>query len=259
MSFLQSLGVLETIDHAVQQGRGVVGAIEGQTYTVYRLTASTNVSMISGTPAIASFPAKIARTRKSWAIENATDQLLVYEFVCDKTPLQLGDALVESGYGSDGGMYIFAEARPLLPNLFVRTESAVTVTRPAPIGGQASQQPASGAVAQIGNYGGTPKSSELILTLSSGLYSFESSGTYASVPCGMQPRSRVRGLHKIEFPTQVPQTEFANYLPLLPGVAILENDLINYENGDRYQVVQTFSTGDTGLQGWLCITYKVSV
>ncbi len=250
---------IKYVDGKVQYGKGRAASVIGQTYDAFRLKETTNESIISGAPIYSQFPAKIQRTTKRFAIENNSFELLVYEFTCDKRKLELGDTLVETGYGSDGGIYVFAEERPLKPNLFVRAESMVSITRPSPYGGQAEQQPTSGAIYQP-KYGGAPKATEKILTLTDGLYSFEASGTYAAVPSGLQPRTSVKGLHKIEMPTQVPQTEFANFLPLLPGIpAILENDIINYENGDRYQVVESFTTGDTGLQGWFLLTYKIGV
>jgi hypothetical protein len=88
---------------------------------------------------------------------------------------------------------------------------------------------------------------------------FASAGLMASVPFGLQPMNRIRGPHKPDFPTQVEETQFLGYLPMMPGVQIIENDIINSDSGDRYRVAQPFQSDDIGLQGYILILKKMNV
>lgn len=251
MSFLPDL------DQIIQVGRGAAASVVGQTYSVYRLTDTTSNSIFSSDPVLTEFPAKFDKA-KTADIENVTFELLVCALTCDNTNLQIGDVLKETGYKADGGQYVLAQTRPLKPSIFVRVERDVAISRPSPAGGNASQQPDSGAQLAPG-YLGITKSGEEILTLTNGLYAFASSGSVASVPFGLQPQNRVRGEHKPDIPTQVPEVQFVGFLPFLPGVQILENDIISSDAQDRYVVVQVYQSDDIGLQGYIVILKKMAV
>lgn len=252
------MSFLPQIDEIVQVGRGVAASVLGQTYDVYRLTSSTNNSIISGSPHISGFPARIRKLVDRKALENAIFELEAFEFTCDNTTLDLGDVLVETGYESDGGQYVFAQRRPTRENVFIRCERNVSLSRPTPKGGSAAQQPVSGSVVASG-YIGITKANEEILTLANGNYAFAATGTLATVPFGLQPQNRVRSMHKPDLPTQVPDVQFVGYLPLMPGVQILENDIINSDSGDRYVVVQVYQSDTVGLQGYILMLHKMAV
>ena len=245
------------IDTAIQRGRGAAAQVLGQSYAQYRLTNATNNSVVSGTPVNANFLARIAKAKKQ-SIENQVFDLQVFSATCDNTTLQFGDILVESGYESDGGQYAVAQKRPTRETLLVRVERNASITRPNPLGGAFTDQPASGS-APARNYVGPTKSSELVLTLTNGSYSFQPSGTFAAVPFGLQPQNRMRNGHKPDFPTQVPEVHFLGYLPYLPGVQIVENDVINSDSSDRYVVGMVYQSDDVGFQGYLLGLIKMAV
>lgn len=253
---------LKQINRAIQTGRGAAASVLGQGYDVYRLSNQTG-SLVQGNPLYVQFQCSLRRSNDRNAIENSAFELLVFEGLCNNMPLQLGDVLVENPayYEGTGSAYVVAQMRPRRETLLVRAEANISITYPNPGGGQAGQQPASGIVAQnpYTNYGGLTKANELMLVLNNGLYSWSTSGSLAAVPAGLQPQNRVRSLHKPDFPTQVPETRFVVFLPLLNGVQILENCILNFPNGDRYLVLQPYTSSNVGLSGWILLTEKMAV
>jgi hypothetical protein len=152
--------------------------------------------------------------------------------------------------------------RPMQPTLWIRTEAACTITRPAPSAGRASQQPSSGAVATTG-YGGITKSQEQVLTLVDGLYEFVDPGqpsvNPATVYCGAQPTQRIRDGREPKIPTSLYREHFQIYCPNLPGAFIRELDRFSFPNtGDRYEVAMLYTTVTTGLTGYILIAEKLS-
>lgn len=254
------LSDLSDIDGAIQEGRGAAAATIGQSYDVRRLTTTTAGSITNEVPLYTNFPAIIRKAQKK-QIENTTFDLQVFEATCDNTYLQLGDVLTETGYRNDSGMYTVAQMRPLRPTLIVRTEAAITITRPRPKGGRASQQPAQGAVLAPG-YLGTGKKNEWPLTLVDGLYSFEPSGSAAVVPCGLQPLNRVRDGSKNDaagqMPTSLYREHFLAWLPLIPGDQLQELDRLNFPNADRYEIALLYTSETTGLSGHVLVVEKLS-
>lgn len=250
------------INQAVQIGRGVDGAINGQQFDVYRLGPTTSNGVVTGNPLYAGYPASMKRASKA-DIENFSFELQIFEGQCDSLALTTGDVLVESPayYQGTGSMYVFAQHRPLAPNLFVRCEYSISITRPSPQGGQAGQQPVSGMIAQspYTGYGGVTKASAQLCTLTNGLFGFSSAGSLASIPCQIQPQNRVTGIHSRDLPTAFPETRFSAYVPLLPGVQVQENDELNLPNGDRYSVLQPYSSGEVGLVGYILLLRKLAV
>lgn len=246
------------VDGQIQYGRGRAAEKLGELFNVYRLRPNTNVSMLT-TKVFSGYQARIYKASKM-AIENSSFQLQVFEFTSDILRLKIGDLLVGYGYRSDKSQFIFAQARPTRENIFVRTELNCTITRPHPHGGAAEDQPARGARWNP-EYGGGDKQSELILTLTNGEYNFLSSGTYASVPVGLQPQTRGRGSGgKPQFPTQVEEQRFIAYIPTLPGEMVVENDIINTSlpTADRYRV-QLVYPSSVGFSGNICMVEKMSV
>lgn len=248
------------IDGKVQRGRGKASNVLGQTYTVQRLSAAVNGSITNASPLYTGFPASVAKASKM-KIENQTFDLQVFTATCDNRNLQIGDLLTETGYGSDGGAFTLAQKRPLRETILVRTESSITITRPKPAGGQASQQPLQGSTIAPG-YLGVNKAGEWPLTLANGMYAFEPTGSPAVVPCGLQPLNRVRDGAKGDaagrLPTALYREHFLAYLPLLPGETLNELDRLNFGNSDRYEVALFFTSAQRGFSGYICIVEKLS-
>lgn len=250
---------LNIIEPAVQQGRGAAASVLGQTYNVYRLGGTTNNSIVSGTPAITGFQARLRRSKKI-AIENQTFDLLVYTAMCDSRSLQLQDVLVETGYESDGGTFVYAQHRPTRETLFVRTEFNVSVTRPMPLAGRSSQFPTSGNL-RVSGYSAIDRDTEWPLTLSGGLFAFAQSGTQCSLPAGLQPLNRVRDGSSLGTPTDLYREHFLIYLPMIPGDQLNELDRIAFPNSagapDRYECMSIYTSDMTGFSGYIIIAEKL--
>lgn len=252
MSFLPDL------DAIIQEGRGIASSLLGQTYDVRRLSATTSGSIMSNAPVIASFPAYIRKAKKV-AIENQTFDLEVFEFKCDNRTLQLGDVLKETGYQArPSNVYVFAQYRPPRETICVRVEAWVSITRPQPKGGAASQQPGAGVVRQS-RYMGVTKAGEQVLTLVNGTYAFDAAGsTPASVPAALSQLNRVRdGSDPKNLSTPLYRTHWAAYLPPL-DVKIDDLDRITFGNGDRYEATSVYPAMDFGLQGTIMILEKLA-
>lgn len=245
---------VKIIDRAIQQARGAAASVLGQTYDVYRLTNQTG-QVVQGTPLYTNFPArKLDPMRKS--VENTVFDIQVYPFTCDNTYLQIGDILVENGYGSDAGMYVYAQGRPTDPNFFVRVEQSATVTRPTTPASLAPLNP--NAPTQIKSYVGVTKTTEQSLILTNGHYSFSTSGVSAMVPFGLQPLNKMREMPPSKLPTDTKREQFLGFLPLL-GIIIEENDVISSgAAGDRYRIEQNYIS-EFGLKGQILILQKLTV
>ena len=252
------LGTMPGIDEAIQAGLGVVGAVVGQPFNVYRLGASTSGSVISGSPLLTNYAANVRRITTKVAIENTIFDILVYVANCDRTPLKLQDVLVTEGYESDGAIFTLAQMRPMAETLLVRTETSCFITRPGTDAGALAQQPTElVAVAKTG-VAGTRISNEKYLVLASGMYSFSPTATVgASVQCGLQPLNRVRDGKLPQVPTKQPQSHHLAYVPLLPGTSLDVDDVINASNGDRYKVMESHTTGDVGFSGYIAIANRL--
>lgn len=250
---------VQQLDGVIQRGRGVAANVLGQTYDAYRLGGTTNDAVISGTPAIAGFAARIFKAEKK-AIENTTFALIVFEATCDNRKLELQDVFVETGYKNDGGVWTLAQMRPTRETLWVRTEGNCLITRPYPTAGNASNMPTSGNVFEgaDGEYSGTEKAEEQVLTLSAGLYAFTSAGsTPASVQCGLQPLSRIQDGTSLGTPTDLYRERYLAYVPMLPGEQLNELDRINFPNSDRYEVAMIYTSDLTGFSGYIAVVEKL--
>src|ERR1700738_173915 len=247
-------------DNLVQYGRGVGANVVGQSYSVYHLGPTTSGGIETGAPLFGPggtistnyLQASITKAKRAHVVENTTFELLTFEAIVDNRKLSLGDVLVETGYEGTGSNYVVAQRRPMRPTVLVRSEQNISISRPTPLGGAAQQQPASGNLFNAA-YGGTTKGSEYVLTLTNGLYSFVSSGSPASIPCGIQPQNKLRSYHGLQFPTNIQREYFVAYLPMLPGVQIWEADVLNLSNADRYMVMQPYTSSQIGLVGWILI------
>lgn len=260
--FFRSFGTMPLIDSAIQIGRGAAAAVLGQTYDVYRLGASTGGSVVTGVPQFTAYPARVRRSTMKVAIENAFFDALIYESTSDNRALVLQDVLVQTGYENDDSIFTFAQARPTRETIFVRTESAVTITRPIPPAGAAAQQPLAGPVATLG-WGGIDKTNEQVLTLVNGLYAFDGlTATPAVVYCGLQPLNRIKDTSTStpagKMPTALYREHFVIYIPDLPGIMLNELDRINFPNSDRYEVALYHTSNQTGLTGYICVCEKLS-
>jgi hypothetical protein len=255
------LGTMPAIDGAIQAGRGVVGAVVGQPFAVRRLDDNTNASIMNNAPIISGFPAKVKRTTRKVDFENEPFSLLVFESKCDNRLLQLGDHFTQYGYRSDGAKFILAEMRPTQPTLWMRAANNIAITRPVPQGGQSVQQPPLGGAIRSPGYFGVWKGIEQVLTLSGGLYAFVPADevvTPAVVPADVQQLNRIRDANKPEIAVQHYRDHYLCYVPLLPGENLQELDIVNFGNGDRYEIASIYTSGDVGLAGYICVLEKLA-
>lgn len=248
------------IDAAIQAGRGAAASVLGQTYTQYRLSSTSSGSITSGSPIATNYPARIERITERKKIENQTFDLLVYEAMCDNRTLEIGDLLVETGYGSDGGQFWVAQKRPTRETLWVRAESNCNITRPKGTAGNAEQQPTSGPVL-VDGWGGVEKDTEQVLALQNGLYYFTSTAgvTKAVIPAALQPLNRITDARDPDLPTTLYREKFLVYVPLLPGCVLNELDRLSFGNmSDAYEIALMYTSEQTGLSGWILIVEKLA-
>jgi hypothetical protein len=252
---------LPQINAAVQTGRGAAASVLGQTYDVYRLSETTQTSIISGTPVLSGFRMYVQRITSKKDVENQFFDLLLYKGTCDNSALQLGDVLVQTGYENDGSIFYFAQARPLKISVFVRVENPSMIQRPFPYGGAAAQQPqAPGFIAAPG-YGGASQFNRDKLVLVNGSYDWapaDADTEIASVPIGLQLTNRVSPKREPDLPTVIPESRFTAFVPLLPGVELTELAVIKALHADNYEVMALYSSEATGLSGYVCIMRKLA-
>lgn len=261
----QLSSILQSQDTIINQQQGVAAGIDGQTYVVQRLTPTTNQSVSMNPPAIRGpYFMRPGRSTTKKLFENVFFDLLMYVGICDTTEgLELGDVLTQYGYKSDGSIFTFVQNRPTREKIFVRTESLSPITRPYPIAGRAADQPSSGNVFVEG-WGGVNKSTEQVLTLTDGLYTFDDTvAPPASVYCGFQMLARVKDTSKSaaagKMPTALYREQAAIYIPNLPGVVVQELDRVDFGGGDRFEIMEFHNTGEVGLQGFWCLGEKLGV
>ena len=257
------MSYLRGMDAAIQAARGGVSSLAGQPYDLYRLSSATQGCVVSGDPLASEFEVRLRRTTERVAIEGEIFSLICYEGTCDNRTLQLQDAILETGFEAQtSGVYIFAQERPTRESLFMRAESFVQVVRPTPTAGNPEQQPTSG-FAFIEGYGGIANSTDEILTLVNGVYSFQSSGSPASVPCGLWQLNRVHDGHALDVPTDQPRSNWLIYCPVLGsltdeelgGEQPQEYDIFKFGNGDSYMAL-TVAPLITGMTGYTILAEK---
>jgi hypothetical protein len=245
----------------VQLGRGVVGTILGDNFSVFRLAVTTNGAIFAQSPIIPLYNAKLAKAKKQ-DIESTTFDLEIFEAKADNRTLQLGDVLVGLGQ-DDPATYVFAQARDFKPTLFVRTEFLGTISRPGGLLGTLADQPTSGAVSDIGWIGatiasGTTPSDALVLTLAAGSYAFAATGASAVVPIGLAQTRRNKASNTPALPATEYVDDFVGYTPPLPGVTLQQFDVLDLGVEGRFQVISLFeSQGNVGLVGNVLILQKL--
>ena len=243
--------------------KGYIASIYGETYDVRRIDANTNVSVMFNTPVYSLYQARIWRDTSRTVIEATPFDLIIYIADADNTNLVFGDILTESveSYHPLGASYYYVQARPTRELLLARADLSMTVWRPEPEGGAADQFPTTGSTFATG-YGSTPKSSELVLTLAGGQYSWEPGAvaTPAFVQCGMQPQNRTVPDERLGTPTDLPRDRFALYVPALPGVELRMSDrfTMNDTNASRFEILQVFSAMQWGFTGYICTVQNIN-
>lgn len=265
--FLPWLGVMPQLDEAIDQGLGVVGAVVGQPFDVYRLSDTTNVGVLENDPIYTSFPINLRRYTLKVAIENTTFELLTYVANCDRRQLQLMDLLVTEGYGGDSAVFCVAQMRPMAETILVRVESNVSLSAIVPTAGAASQQPSSGNtfISGMDGWSAVWKSGEQILTLTDGEYAWsdpttDPPPTPAQIQVGLQPNARIRDGNTLGVPTEQYREQFVIYTPITPGVFLEEvKTRFNFGNAssDRYEIAKYFTSDETGLAGQIAICEKL--
>jgi hypothetical protein len=255
------LGTMPQIDGAIQAGRGVVGAVVGQPFQVRRLDGNTNASITNNAPIISAFPAKLSRTTRKVDFENEPFSLLVYEAKCDNRLLKIGDHFTQYGYDSDGSSFIYVAQRPLKPTLWMRVESNIVITRQMPQGGRPSQQPPLGGAIAAPGYFGVWKAEEQVLTLTDGLYAFldpDEVVTPAVVPAGVQQLNRIRDAPRPEIAVTHYRDHYLAFVPLIPGENLQELDILNFGNGDRYEIASIYTSDAIGMAGYFSVCEKLA-
>lgn len=249
------MSYLSAMNAGIQAIEGGIAASWGETYDVYRLTASSSGQIVSGTPAIAGFTASLEHWKNLRDIENQVFDALSFAATCNNTLLQIGDVLY--GTGTDRTMYVVGDMRPLHHTIVIRCEQSATITRPTTL---AATTPLNvGRPTQIKSYNGVTKTTEQVLVLNNGAYAFAASGSSAMVPFGLQPLNRLREMPPSKLPTDTKRETFVGFLPLLEGVILEENDVISSGSaGDRYRIEQNY-IAEFGLQGQVLLLEKVTV
>lgn len=262
----------ERIDKKIQYGRGRAAQKLGQPYNVFRLTAQSNGSVIGAVPTLRNVPMMLKRTTSKSKLENVILEALAYTGTTDNRPLLPGDLLQEFGYESPGGVYCFAQRRPLKDSIFVRCENGASIYRPRPLAGAADQQPSNASpptTIRNTDYGGLSTANRETVVLIDGVYSFELSGTIdpntghpyppASIPVGLQQQNRSRDGRMPDIPTGLPRTFFVIYVSPMPGAEVAELDIIKAANADQYVVRQIQETDPVGFIGTICVVEKVAM
>ena len=248
------------VDGKIQYGRGRAANVLGQTYTVYRLGPKSNGSILNGKPVYNKFQMRGEKSSKK-ALENATFDLLAFTFEVDNLKLERGDILVETGYKSDNGIWMFAQDRPTRESVFMRVETKCFISRPNTGAGSSAQQVAGSGVVVSRAWGATYKGIEEYLTLAGGVYTFKSppdATMGATIPIGIQPLNRVRDGTIPKVPTKQYRTHHLVFVPLVIGEQLNEQDRINAATGDRYEIMEVHSTVEVGLSGYICIVEKLA-
>lgn len=239
--FIPSFGTIPAIDRAVQIGRGVAGAVLGQTYDVYRLSAATTQTGIISPSSLlyASVPAMFERLTSKADVEiESFVKTLFFTAKVNMTAFLPGDVFVQRSdtYLPDRGVFTCVASRPM-PHVpvFVSTPIYATLTRPEsnPNHIDAGIAPQSVPIA----------AAEWPLTITTGSpypYSFQQIGQPATVPIGMAMQ-RAREYPKSdsmdgELYDDVRRSVFDVFIPLLPGQPIITRDIITGSNGDRYEI-----------------------
>jgi hypothetical protein len=252
-NFLQSLGVLPLIDSAVKQGRGVVGAVEGQKYDVYRQSAKTAASgIISPASQIASgFPSLFKKMTDKADLEiESIVKALYFTAMADTRMFLPGDVFVQQAttYLPDRGVFTMVANRPMPHHpVFVSTPIFATITRPE----SNPEHIDSGRVPQS-----VPvKAYEWPLTVSGMDYAFLQTGTPATVPIGMI-MARLRDMPRSDSSDgalydDTRRQTWDVFVPLLSGQPLINRDIITGSSGDRYEITGVQASTASAFGQWV--------
>jgi hypothetical protein len=251
---------LQIFDDIEQQAGGIEASLSGQGFDLYRLSNTTPPGgILSGSP-LMNVNAIMERTTSRKVVDSAVFDLPVYQGVADARVLQLGDVLKET-VGTvryTGAAYTFVQRRPNEIPVFIATNKLCTIARSLAGAGRFDQQPTSGPTA-ASSYLGVSEASEWFLTLEAGTFAFAQSGTPVAVLCGLQPNARVRDAARDSaaglMPSDLPIAQFIAYVPVLPGAALQETDIL-YCGTDRYDVRKVYTSEAVGVVGSVCVVEK---
>jgi hypothetical protein len=251
--FLPGMGVLELIDSAVKQGRGVVGAVLGQGYDVYRLGPNTSpTGIISPSSQIASaFPSVFTKLPSRTDIEiESIVKALYFTADADTRMFLPGDVFVQQAttYRPDRGVFTMVANRPMPHHpVFVATPIFATITRPE----SNPEHIDSGRVPQS-----VPvKAYEWPLTVSGIDYAFLQTGTPATVPIGMI-MARLRDMPRSDtndgaLYDDTRRQSWDVFVPLLSGQPLINRDIITGSSGDRYEITGVQASTASAFGQWV--------
>jgi hypothetical protein len=255
---------LAGVQVAIDKGRGAAAAKIGQSYSVYRLNSSSTGQLAQPSNLVYS---DFRMSPMRWTNHEDTEVNMIvkvpyFRGFFQGAQLQLGDLLVENPKSatngatirSDQGAFTFAYSRPLRQFIFVATPLPITLTR--------SEDNPAALTSGRAPYMGMNKGTEQTLALINGQYSFKTAGLYpqAVIYVGLQGNARGGEVPRpdLRLPTEVKRQEWFAYHWELPGCQLVESDIINAANGDRYYIRFPF-VQYVGFQGWQHICEKLRV
>lgn len=258
---------LDGIEDGFQRMEGGFASSWGQTFQVFRLSpTSPSQGLIYDTPVIPTYYARPKRMSSRNVLENGIFDLIAFDAEGDSLHMMTGDVIQEIGLGADASIYTYVQHRITRADIWMRTESLATITRPEPLGGRFDQQPLVGSTIAP-RYIGENYNSQFPLTLNGGSYQFIEGGSPTIVAVGLQDNSRVSDGSADgaagSLATKLPLPQFMAYVPLMPGVNLQLRDVLHVASPlgtappDHYEVQKFLSTGGAGLIGYVCICDKI--
>jgi hypothetical protein len=261
---------LGALDGKVQAIRGSIGARWGESYNLYRLGSSANVSVLDTTP-IAALTARIDRETSKTLVENQTFDLLAFEAMVNAGNLALGDILVEQTQSPNlqlngaailagtatlaiNGIYAVAQKRPTRETMLVRCEQLGVLTAPNSNAGTLAQAPAFGSVFDP-QWAGNQEAIELPLTLTSGSYALATApgATPAVIPFGLQPIRRVHDENDPDVVADFSREEQLAYIPPLGSFEVQRLMILTLADGTRFQIRGLYSSQLIGVAGTVAV------
>jgi len=249
-------------ESALRRGLGIVGKTIGTTFSVYRiggLSGNANAAKSVIDPlnlVLSNFQMRAIHETPKSVLENEPLYRMLYTGQGDVRHLKVNDILVETGPGltdtPDGRIFVFVGVTPLLPAVFARVEVLSQISRTYDESG--TEAPLLGYMSPQGG----SKFYEWTLQLNEGLYDLAPTGVSASIPMGIQPRTKPGAVQEYKYPTATHRGAYVVYCPLLPGFQLQPGDYFTGATGDRFRV-QSLSMFTTGLQGYQIFAESVFV
>jgi hypothetical protein len=254
--------ILSAFDELIETGGGIAAQLLGQYCTVYRVSSTTNVSVLQDNPinGMDIFPAEFDRTTDRKVIETATFDLVVFAGTCDPSVLQIGDILVDNATGE---RYCYGQRRVLDDPLFAEVDHLATISlsyNPASAPTVAPGAPRGVRVAS--RFGGNTISATAPITLTAGVYAVGAVGaTPAQIPVGVSMLDRLGNVHGDQSTSeQTLKSNYMIYIPPMPGITLRENALVTILDVPDLQFnVVDLSTSEFGFVGTVAIAQKVAV